>query len=171
LRPLANRTIGIHDAWGIEGKRVAGELADLNEADRIDRIEAMLLKRLETRRAPTSTVNVEGLAAFVLRQRGQIKVEAMARAGGVSRQHLTREFHDRLGITPKQYCRLARFQSLLAYAGRREAVDWAQAAAATSYTDQSHMIAEFRQFGGITPQVLASRDWFHPFIERARRSA
>ena len=171
LQELANRVIGIDDAWGIEGKGVAGELADLDEGRRIDRIEAMLLKRLETRRAQTSTVNVEGLAAFVLRQRGQIKVEAMARAGGVSRQHLTREFRDRLGITPKQYCRLARFQSGLAYAGCRDAVDWAQAAAVMSYTDQSHMIAEFRQFGGITPQVLASRDWFHPFIERARRSA
>jgi AraC-like DNA-binding protein len=170
LRELANRVVGIDDAWGVEGKGVAGELADLDEAGRIDRIEAMLLKRIETR-AQTSTVNVEGLAALVLRQRGQIRVETMARAGGVSRQHLTREFHDRLGITPKSYCRLARFQSALAYAGCREAVDWAQAAAAMCYSDQSHMIAEFRQFGGITPQVLASRDWFHPFIERARRSA
>jgi AraC-like DNA-binding protein len=169
LRALTDGAIGIDDAWGIAGKRVAGELADLEEVERIDRIEAMLLKRLVTPRARTSTVNVEGLAAFVIRQRGQIPVEAMAKAGGVSRQHLTREFHDRLGITPKLYCRLARFQSGLAYSGCREAVDWAQAAADMGYTDQSHMIAEFRQFGGLTPQVLASQDWFHPFIERARR--
>jgi hypothetical protein len=30
------------------------------------------------------------------------------------------------------------------------------------------MIAEFREFTGLTPQSLASRDWFHPFIERAK---
>jgi hypothetical protein len=36
------------------------------------------------------------------------------------------------------------------------------------YADQSHMIAEFRQFSGLTPQTLASRQWFHPFIERAK---
>jgi AraC-like DNA-binding protein len=44
---------------------------------------------------------------------------------------------------------------------------WAQAAAGMGYADQSHMIAEFRRFGGLTPHELASQDWFHPFIERA----
>ena len=39
------------------------------------------------------------------------------------------------------------------------------------YADQSHMIAEFRQFSSLTPQELANRDWFHPFIERAKSGA
>jgi hypothetical protein len=30
------------------------------------------------------------------------------------------------------------------------------------------MIADFRQFTGLTPHTLASRAWFHPFIERAK---
>jgi len=166
LPALTDRTIAIDDAWGGEADGLASELADLDEAGRIGRIEALLLNRLSTRKARTSTVNVERLAAWVLQQRGRTTVEGMARAGGVSRQHLTREFRDRLGITPKLYCRLARFQSGLAYAGHRR-VDWAQAAAGMGYADQSHMIAEFRQFGGLTPHELASQDWFHPFIERA----
>ena len=170
LRALTNQAIGIDDAWGKEANGLATELADLDEAGRIARIEATLLKRLATRKARTSTVNVEGLAACVLRLRGRITVEAMAHAGGVSRQHLTREFRERFGITPKLYCRLARFQAGLSYAGCRGAVDWAQAAAGLGYADQSHMIAEFRLFGGLTPQELASQDWFHPFIERARQA-
>ena len=166
LPALTDRTIAIDDAWGGEGNGLASELADLDEAGRIGRIEAVLLTRLSTRKARTSTVNVERLAAWVLQQRGRTTVKGMARAGGVSRQHLTREFRDRLGITPKLYCRLARFQSGLGYAGHRK-VDWAQAAAGMGYADQSHMIAEFRQFGGLTPHELASQHWFHPFIERA----
>ena len=169
LPALTDRTIGIDDAWGGEGNGLAAELADLDEPDRIGRIEALLLNRLATRTARTSTVNLEGLAAWVLEHRGRTTVEAMASAGGVSRQHLTREFHDRLGITPKLYCRLARFQSGLAYAGCRR-VGWAQAAAGMGYADQSHMIAEFRRFGGLTPHELASQDWFHPFIPRRRDS-
>ena len=166
LPALTDRTIGIGDAWRGEGNSLASELADLDEAGRIGRIEALLVNRLAKRKARTSTVNVERLAAWVLQQRGRTTVDGMARAAGVSRQHLTREFHDRLGITPKLYCRLARFQSGLAYAGCRR-VDWAQAAAEMGYADQSHMIAEFRRFGGLTPHELASQDWFHPFIERA----
>ena len=166
LRALTDRTIEIGDAWGGEGNGLATELADLDESGRLGRMESLLLNRLATKRARTSTVHIEKLAAWVLQQRGRTTVEGMARAGGVSRQHLTREFHDRLGITPKLYCRLARFQSGLAYAGCRR-VDWAQAAAEMGYADQSHMIAEFRRFGGLTPHELASQDWFHPFIERA----
>jgi len=166
LPSLTDRTIGIDDAWGGEGNGLANELADLDEAGRIGRIEALLLNRLSTKKVRTSTVDVERLAAWVLQQRGRTTVDGIARAAGVSRQHLTREFRDRLGITPKLYCRLARFQSGLAYAGRRR-VDWAQAAAGMGYSDQSHMIAEFRRFGGLTPPELASQDWFHPFIVRA----
>ena len=166
LPSLTDRTIGIDDAWGGEGNGLANELADLDEAGRIGRIEALLLNRLSTKKVRTSTVDVERLAAWVLQQRGRTTVDGIARAAGVSRQHLTREFRDRFGITPKLYCRLARFQSGLAYAGRRR-VDWAQAAAGMGYSDQSHMNAEFRRFGGLTPPELASQDWFHPFIVRA----
>jgi AraC-like DNA-binding protein len=63
---------------------------------------------------------------------------------------------------------LARFHAALAYAGSPAAVDWACAAADLGYADQSHMIADCRQFSGLTPQTLANQYWFHPFIERAR---
>jgi AraC-like DNA-binding protein len=97
-----------------------------------------------------------------------VTVEAVARAAGVSRQHLSREFRERIGIGPKLYSRLARFQGGLVYAGCRARVDWAQVAVDMGYADQSHMIAEFRQFTGLTPNALANRQWFHPFFERAR---
>jgi len=93
----------------------------------------------------------------------------MARAAGVSRQHLTREFREQIGISPKLYSRLSRFHSALAYAGATS-VDWAHAAAEAGFADQSHMIAEFRQFSGLTPHALARGHWFHPFIERAKRT-
>jgi AraC-like DNA-binding protein len=47
-------------------------------------------------------------------------------------------------------------------------IDWARVALDMGFADQSHMIAECRHFSGLTPQSLADRDWFHPFIERAK---
>jgi AraC-like DNA-binding protein len=94
----------------------------------------------------------------------------MARAAGVSRQHFSRQFRQHLGISPKLYCRLARFHSGLAYAHDQGRVDWAQTALDLGYADQSHMIAEFRQFSALTPQALVNGHWFHPFIERAWRT-
>lgn len=165
---LIDQTVGLDAVWGTGGALLAAELRDLDEGRRIDRVEAVLLARLARGRQWSGSVDVHGLAAAVFRRNGRATVEGMARAAGVSRQHLSREFRERIGVPPKLYSRLARFHAGLAYVGRPTSVDWARVAADTGYADQSHMIAEFRQFSGLTPDTLASRYWFHPFIERAR---
>src|SRR6187455_487129 len=96
------------------------------------------------------SIRIERLASSVLRRGGRVTVEELARLAGVSRQHLTRQFHVRFGIGPKLYCRLARFHAGLSYAGLRTRIDWAQVAVDLGYADQSHMIAECRQFSGHT---------------------
>ena len=78
---------------------------------------------------------------------------------------ITHMFRENVGVTPKLYCRLARFQAVFAFAGIGDRVNWAQA-----YADQSQMIAEFREFSSLTLERLAMGCWFHPFIERAARS-
>lgn len=168
---LTDRALAIDDVWGTAGWRLPIELCELDEAGRIDRLESVLRTRLGRGRPPAAAFDVEGLAANVLRHRGRVTVDAMARASGVSRQHLSRAFRERIGIGPKLYSRLARFQSGLAYAGSRASVDWARVALEMGYADQSHMIAEFRLFSGLTPQTLASREWFHPFIVRTKSTA
>ena len=168
ISDLTDRAVATDDVWGTAGSRLPSELGELDEAARIDRLESVLLTHLARNRQPARRLDVDRLAASVIRRQGRVTVDAMARAAGVSRQHLSREFRERIGVPPKLYTRLLRFQSALVYAGARERVDWARAAIDIGYADQSHMIAECRQFAGLTPRTLASREWFHPFIERAR---
>lgn len=168
VRELIDQSVPLDTLWGAGGALLAAELRDLDEGRRIDRVEAVLLARLTRGRQWSGSVDVHGLAATVFRRNGRATVEGMARAAGVSRQYLSREFRERIGVPPKLYSRLARFHAGLAYVGRPTSVDWARAALDMGYADQSHMIAEFRQFSGLTPDTLVSRYWFHPFIERAR---
>ena len=165
---LVDTAVAVGDIWGRRGSTLSSELAGLEEAARLDRVESVLLAHAQPRRPRAGGVDVDRLAATVLRRAGRITVDGMARAAGVSRQHLTREFRERIGIAPKLYGRLARFHSLLAHASARRVVDWARVALDTGFADQSHMIAECRQFSGLTPRALADGDWFHPFIERAK---
>jgi AraC-like DNA-binding protein len=165
---LIDRGVAIEALWGSPATLVTCELRELDEATRIDRLESMLLARLATRHRHGGSIDVRGLATTIRRRRGRWTVQDMARAAGVSRQHLTREFREQIGISPKLYSRLSRFHAALAYAGS-PSVDWAHAAAEAGFADQSHMIAEFRQFSGLTPHALAQGQWFHPFIERAKQ--
>ena len=145
---------------------LASELCELDEMSRVDRVESALLARLALTQRPGS-IGVDRMAARMVRRRGRETVESLARGAGISRQHLSRLFRERVGVGPKLYNRLARFQAGLIYAGAGT-VDWAEAALDLGYADQSHMIAEVREFSSLTPHALASRQWFHPFIERVR---
>lgn len=165
---LTDQVVDLGDLWGSRGARLAEDLADLNEAERVDRLEAVLIDRLRQTPVPRLRVDVTGLARWVRAEPTSMTVQRLADAAGVSRQHLTRVFRQGIGVSPKRYCRLARFQAGLIYAGAGAGVQWAQVAAELGYADQSHMIAEFRELSSLTPDTLAMQQWFHPFILEAR---
>jgi AraC-like DNA-binding protein len=165
---LTDQVVALDDLWGAKGSELAAELSVLDEATRIQRLESALVAQLGCESESRSGVDVAALAGWVLRRRGRLAVQHLADRAGTSRQHLARIFREQTGVTPKVYCRLARFQASLRYAGRGARVDWAQVALEMGYADQSHMIAEFKTFSSLTPGALAGRPWFHPFIEHAR---
>lgn len=166
---LTDAAVALGDIWGGCGVQLASAVADLTELARIERVESILLAARRHARHRAALIDVDGLAASVLRRSGRVTVESLAGVAGVSRQHLARVFRERIGVGPKLYGRVARFQAVLAHVGAGPSIDWALAALDLGFADQSHMIAECRHFSGLTPQSLANRDWFHPFIERAKR--
>jgi AraC-like DNA-binding protein len=165
---LTDHIVNLERLWGGQGARLAEDLADLDEAARVDRLEATLLERVRRTPARPLRCDVVGLARWVRAEPTSMTVLRLADAAGVSRQHLTRVFRQVIGVSPKRYCRLARFQAGLSYAGAGIGVKWAEVAAALGYADQSHMIAEFRELSSLTPEALATQRWFHPFILEAR---
>ena len=62
-----------------------------------------------------------------------------------------------LGTSLKHYARICRFQRLIGGIAPGEPVDWADAASARGYFDQSHLSHEFMTFAGMTPGAYAAR--------------
>jgi AraC-like DNA-binding protein len=154
---LNDRTVSIGDLW--KGADIDPECAT------IDALEVLLVRRLTSASVRSSAVRTGDLAAHVLRGGGQTTVERMAGLAGVSRQHLARLFREHIGVSPKLYARLARFRHSIREVGRSAPVaSWSRFAARHGYADQSHLIADWRQFTGLTPAQLARGDRFHPFI-------
>lgn len=60
-------------------------------------------------------------------------------------------FTEQVGLTPKVYCRIQRFQRVIAQVGQQRRVDWADVAAGCGYYDQAHFIRDFRAFSGLNP--------------------
>ena len=162
---LTDRIVALADVWGTASYALEHRLREAQcDAERIGLLETALVSRIASDRNPKGALDVPGLARWVMLRGGRLTVEQLASAAGVSRQHLTRAFREDVGVTPKLYCRLARFRAGLSYANSRANTDWAETAVHLGYADQSHMIAEFREFAGLTPGRITFEGRFHPFI-------
>ncbi|WP_366143811.1 AraC family transcriptional regulator [uncultured Alistipes sp.] len=84
------------------------------------------------------------------------RVASLASRACLSPKQFERYFGAVVGMNPKAYARLVRFQlSLHAMERRGGAADWARIACDCGYADQSHFVREFRRLGGMTPAALA----------------
>lgn len=165
---LTDYVVNLEHLWGPHGTRLAEDLAELDEAARVEHLEAALTRQVRRTPSPQPRVDVAGLARWAHANPASMTVRRLADAAGMSRQYLTRLFRQEIGVGPKRYCRLARFHTGLVHAGAGTGVNWARVATELGYADQSHMIAEFRELSSLTPQALAVGRWFHPFILEAR---
>jgi AraC-like DNA-binding protein len=77
------------------------------------------------------------------------RVDRLAEELGLSSRGLRKRFTEQVGIGPKLWLQLGRFDALLSRQPARGSL--ADLSAAFGYVDQAHMTAEFARFAGITP--------------------
>lgn len=70
---------------------------------------------------------------------------------GISARRFIQVFSEQVGLTPKLFCRVRRFQEVLQQVGMSNDVEWADVASSCGYFDQAHFIHDFQAFSGFTP--------------------
>ncbi|MGH9633175.1 MAG: helix-turn-helix domain-containing protein [Bryobacteraceae bacterium] len=70
---------------------------------------------------------------------------------GLSPRRFAQLFRENVGVTPKLYCRIRRFQEAIRQIRMGAEVRWADVALDCGYFDQAHFVNEFRSFSGIKP--------------------
>jgi AraC-like DNA-binding protein len=76
---------------------------------------------------------------------------------GYSQKHFIDLFKKRVGVTPKQYLKIMRFQKAILEIERGRSVPWSDVALESGYYDQAHFINDFRNFSGFTPNEYMRR--------------
>lgn len=71
---------------------------------------------------------------------------------GYSQKHFIKLFKEQVGVTPKSFLRIVRFQSAILQIERTRAMDWSAVAHDSGYYDQAHFITDFKHFSGFTPR-------------------
>jgi AraC-like DNA-binding protein len=85
---------------------------------------------------------------------GRIPIATLAGELGWSRKRIAGRFRDEVGVTPKGYARLLRFEHARTLAEAAARPDWTRIAVACGYYDQSHLINDFRAVTGRTPETF-----------------
>jgi AraC-like DNA-binding protein len=93
---------------------------------------------------------IAGAASEIRRSGGRVRIAALARGIGCGVRRLERVFLDEVGLSPKRWARVIRFQQAFAATAAADP-DWAQVATALGYADQAHLTREFREFAGVPP--------------------
>jgi AraC-like DNA-binding protein len=78
-------------------------------------------------------------------------VRDVARQSGLSHRRFLTIFRSEVGLAPKQFCRILRFQNVHAVAQRTGRIDWGELALKCGFSDQSHLCNQFRKLSGLTP--------------------
>lgn len=152
---LADRAVPL-DALGVPG--LANSFRLLADGMKLDRqigfLDSTLAERLR-QTAPLDRRQAHALA--LLRHRPDLDIADIAADIGWSRKHLADRVRDAIGIGPRSFRRLLRFQRLTGLLDREPAPDWAGLAYDAGYCDQSHLIREFRELAGMTPTEYLAR--------------
>ena len=127
---------------------------------RLDRLHDWLIERLLRHRP-----RLEPAIAWAVRQferQPHVRISAVADHIGRSSRWFVERFAGDVGLTPKVFSRVQRFQFALRQLHAGAHADLADLAAAAGYFDQAHFTHDFRSIAGLTPTAYLAARTDHP---------
>ena len=151
LGELHGLHLGLDDLWG--ERRVGELICRLQEARSVDmkfQVLEQWLLGLVRRPLQHHPAVLFGMKEF--QNNPSLSSSAqMAERVGFSQRHFIQLFRDEVGLAPKLFCRVQRFQQVILAVHKLETVDWVDIALSCGYFDQAHFNHDFREFSGLTP--------------------
>jgi AraC-like DNA-binding protein len=165
------KPVGAHALFGLSQGELVDHIADLRDIDHglacrlrddvsghedgeamIESLDRALQAVMPGITAPCVARRAVGIA---IRHRGLVRVADVARQVGVSTRQLERLFNERVGVPPKLFLRILRFQHVLRTLRSGEpATLWVDVALANGFYDQSHFNHDFQAFVGASPAAF-----------------
>ena len=118
-------------------------------------VEAFLLKQI-VRNRDFQLNRITDSVGEINVAKGIKNIETLASRACLSRKQFERTFSDFVGIAPKKFLRVIRFQHAIYKQQIKSIESLSQLAHECGYYDQSHMINDFKRLTGLTPNQYFS---------------
>ena len=150
LSDLTDRSLAL-DELGEPWRGLARRIHAAPQAERKAVLRDTLVRSF--RPEPAVEQVVRGAWSRIVATAGALPVRALVDGLGVGERRLQRLFRDRIGLTPKEAGRYARFRAVLDQMLRRPAAPLGRVGLEAGYYDQPHFIREFSRFAGLPPEA------------------
>jgi len=155
--PTTELTDGVYDARDVIGPEIASFEAELGDAigfaERIRVAEARLARLAGAFRGDAVALAANRLFA----SHGVHRVSRMADDCGLSVRQFERRFLAQVGVSPKLYARIIRFNAALDRKLQSPGVGWSAVASDHGYYDQMHLVHDWRVFTGESPSRFVTQ--------------
>jgi len=155
LNELKQNEVSLVDMFGKSAQTIAEQIAScVNTEDRIAVMERFLMAQLR-HGIPQFQMMSEVLKEIV-KHSGDISINYLVKKYKLSEKHIERIFLQNVGIGPKLFSRILKFQNVFKLATESDSLT--KLGLHAGYFDQSHFIREFRAFTGYSPREYFSKD-------------
>ncbi|WP_209332064.1 helix-turn-helix domain-containing protein [Lunatimonas salinarum] len=130
-------------------------------------LDALLSAWFLRRGAQKQCLDVSSICDEIIRRKGDLALDAKGCGVRVSKRTFQIHFKQQVGISPKLFCRIVRFNALIDAMHAAEKFDLLELVVAHGYTDGSHLHKDFKDFSGLTPrQYLRTHFVINQGVER-----
>ena len=145
---LRGEAISLKNLFGDSQQKPVDEIFQANNStERAVIMDEFLISRYHHK---INNDKLSGLINQIHQHKGSLSVDELTRLSGNSERQLERTFHAGIGLSPKAYSRIIRFQNSLRLASlARNLTDLALNA---GYYDQAHFTREFTDIAGQAPR-------------------
>ena len=151
MHELTNQVVELSYVARTLERELLRRAIDLPElSDKVSALATVLTNHLRKIKTDSRLLQV---AAKIVQHSGMIPIDDLANGSGLSSRQLERRFLTEVGLGPKLFSRILRFQQVFRAVDANEPA-WTDVALDCGYYDQAHLIKDFRQFAHQTPAVL-----------------
>lgn len=157
MRHISDKIIDASDIWNYEITLLYEEiLSKETTQEQIAAIEHFLLRKRK-QHSRCEKIYVIHNTLDLMENKRIFSVSQLREDNFVTKKTFERYFLNHIGVTPKQYANICRFNNVRAYLDNLlSEPDWQDVIVSFGYYDQSHLIREFKRYAGKTPKEYFS---------------
>ncbi|MCY7352625.1 MAG: helix-turn-helix domain-containing protein [Cytophagaceae bacterium] len=154
---LTNTFIDAEAIWGKEIRLTHEQMCNTEDVEAAIKVaEAFLAKVIQ--KSKRDLLGIDKASQLILNQNQPISINQIANQACLSVRQFHRKFTERMGISPKVFDRIVRFERAFRMKNNCPDLDWLSISLACGYYDYQHLVKDYKEFTTLTPTAFYETD-------------